>query len=95
MVYGGQRGAALCDFISDGRVDVAVSQNGAATKLCENVSGKPGLRVRLDGGPLNPTGIGAMVRLQFEGGMGPVRVVTAGSGYWSQDSSILPPKSPG
>ena len=45
LVYGEQRGAALCDFDGDGRVDLAVSQNGAETKLYRNVLGKPGLRV--------------------------------------------------
>ena len=49
LVYGEQRGAALCDFDGDGRVDLAVSQNGAETKLYQNVLGKPGLRVRLAG----------------------------------------------
>ena len=49
LVYGEQRGAALCDFDGDGRVDLAVSQNGAETKLYQNVLGKPGLRVRLNG----------------------------------------------
>ncbi|HEY6229600.1 MAG TPA: VCBS repeat-containing protein, partial [Verrucomicrobiae bacterium] len=32
-VYGEQRGAALCDFDRDGRVDLAVTQNAGATKL--------------------------------------------------------------
>ena len=54
LVYGEQRGAALCDFDGDGRVDLAVSQNGAETKLYRNVLGKPGLRVRLAGPPGNP-----------------------------------------
>ena len=32
-VYGEQRGSATCDFDKDGRVDLVVTQNGAATKL--------------------------------------------------------------
>src|SRR5438105_4889616 len=32
-VYGEQRGAAVADFDGDGRVDLAVTQNGAATSL--------------------------------------------------------------
>ncbi len=55
LVYGEQRGAALCDFDGDGRVDLAVSQNGAETKLYRNVLGKPGLRVRLNGPRAIPT----------------------------------------
>jgi len=70
LVYGEQRGAALCDFDGDGRVDLAVSQNGAETKLYQNVLGKPGLRVRLNGPPGNPDGVGAMMRLVLADGWG-------------------------
>src|SRR6185503_9213662 len=48
-IYGEQRGAALADFNEDGRVDLVVTQNGAPTRLYQNVTGKPGLRVRLAG----------------------------------------------
>jgi hypothetical protein len=88
LVYGDQRGAAIADFDQDGRVDLAVSQNGAATRLFHNVSGKPGLRVRLIGPAGNPDGIGAQVRLMFGDRAGPVREVHGGSGYWSQDSTV-------
>ena len=87
-VFGEQRGAALADFNEDGRVDLVVTQNGAATRLFQNVAAKPGLRVRLTGPPGNPTGAGAMMRLKFGPHFGPAREVHAGSGYWSQDSSI-------
>ena len=87
-VYGEQRGAALGDFNQDGRVDLVVSQNGAATRLFENVAAKPGLRVKLRGPPANPWGIGAQVRLEFGGRKGPLREIHAGSGYWSQDSPV-------
>jgi len=46
------------------------------------------LRVRLEGPPGNPLGIGALVRLQFGPRLGPAREVHAGSGYWSQDSLV-------
>jgi hypothetical protein len=88
LVYGEQRGAALCDFDGDGRVDLAVSQNGAETKLYQNVLGKPGLRVRLAGPPGNPDGVGATMRLVFGGRMGAAREIHGGSGYWSQDSVV-------
>jgi hypothetical protein len=87
-VYGQQRGAAVCDFDGDGRVDLAVSQNGAETKLYRNVGARPGLRVRLNGPPGNPTGVGATLRLGMEGKFGPAREIHAGSGYWSQDSAV-------
>jgi hypothetical protein len=88
LVYGEQRGSALCDFDGDGRVDLAVSQNGAETKLYQNVLGKPGLRVRLNGPERNPDGVGATMRLVFGDRMGPAREVHGGSGYWSQDSVV-------
>ena len=87
-VYGEGRGAALCDYDEDGRVDLVVGQNGAETKLYHNVGAKPGLRVRLLGPPRNPTGVGAVVRLRFGEQWGPAREVHAGSGYWSQDSAV-------
>jgi hypothetical protein len=67
---------------------VAVSQNGATTRLYANRGGRPGLRVTLAGPPGNPEGIGAQVRVQYSGnGLGPVRSVSAGTGYWSQDGA--------
>jgi hypothetical protein len=87
-VYGEQRGSAVADYDGDGRVDLAVTQNGAATRLFHNVTAKLGLRVRLNAGPGNPQGIGAILRLGFGENWGPAREVHAGSGYWSQDSAV-------
>lgn len=87
-VYGEQRGAAYADFDGDGRLDLAVSQNGAETRLFRNVAAKPGLRVRVVGPPGNPTGIGTQMRLMYGDRGGPVREVQAGSGYWSQNGAV-------
>ncbi|MFQ5631380.1 MAG: FG-GAP-like repeat-containing protein, partial [bacterium] len=87
-VYGEQRGAALSDYDKDGRIDLVVSQNGAATKLYHNTGAKPGLRVRLNGPKGNRKGAGATIRLRYESGFGPAREVHLGSGYWSQDSMV-------
>src|ERR1043166_3260881 len=87
-VYGDQRGAAYADFDGDGRLDLAVSQNGAATRLFHNAGAKPGLRVRLIGSPANPDAIGAQVRIGYGARMGPVREIQAGSGYWSENGAV-------
>jgi hypothetical protein len=87
-VYGEQRGAAVGDFNEDGRVDLVVTQNGAPTRLFQNVTAKPGLRVRLAGPPGNPAGVGAVLRLKYGERWGAAREIHAGSGYWSQDSAV-------
>ncbi|HEY2952479.1 MAG TPA: ASPIC/UnbV domain-containing protein, partial [Verrucomicrobiae bacterium] len=93
-VYGEQRGCALCDFDGDGRVDLAVSQNGAETKLYQNLGARPGLRVRLNGPAGNLAGSGATIRLISGQRPGPARELHAGSGYWSQDGAVPVMASP-
>jgi len=85
-VFGEMRGCASADYDGDGRTDLVVTQNGAATCLFHNATARPGLRVKLAGPPGNLDGIGAQVRLLFAKGRGPIRELHAGSGYWSQDS---------
>lgn len=87
-IYGEQRGTALSDFDKDGRIDLAVAQNGAQTKLFKNATAKPGIRVNLQGTSENHDAIGSTLRLQFEGdSWGPSRLVSSGSGYYSQESA--------
>jgi len=88
MIYGEQRGCALSDYDGDARVDLAVAQNGAETKLYRNASAQPGLRVRLKGPAGNPQAVGAMLRLGTGEKHGPAREIHSGSGYWSQDSAV-------
>src|SRR5207302_8115866 len=87
-VYGEQRGCALADYDGDGRVDLVVTQNNDETRLFHNARAQPGLRVKLAGPAGNPDGIGAVVRLDFGGKLGPAREVQAGSGFWSQNSPV-------
>jgi hypothetical protein len=87
-LLGEQRGAAFADYDLDGRVDLVVSQNGTRTRLFRNSGGTPGLRVRLEGLPGNPDGIGAQLRVVYREAMGPAREIHAGAGYWSQDDPV-------
>ena len=87
MVYGEQRGCAVGDYDHDGRLDLVVTQNGNATRLFHNRHARPGLRVRVQGGPANPAGIGSVIRLSHAGKSGPAREIHAGAGYWSTDAS--------
>lgn len=87
-VYGEQRGAAVADFDGDGRPDLAVSQNGAATRLFRNTGAKRGLRVRLRGPRGNPDGIGARIRLVYGDREGPAREIQGGTGYWSVNGPV-------
>src|SRR5207253_804419 len=86
-VLGDQRGAAAADYDGDGRVDLAVSQNGAATTLWHNRRGAPGIRVHVNAGVDNPLGIGAQLRTIAGNVRGAVREIHAGSGYWSMDAA--------
>ena len=89
-VYGEQRAAAVGDYDADGRVDLVVTQNAAPVKVYRNVRVDAGVRVQLEGPAGNPWGVGATVRMRLANGeLGPARVVTAGSGYWSQASRVL------
>ncbi len=86
-VFGDQRGAAFADFNRDGRLDLAISQNGSATKLYQNVGAKRGIVVQLVGPAGNPNAVGAQIRLHYPGNrFGPSREIQAGSGYWSVNS---------
>lgn len=93
-VYGEQRGCTVCDFDNDGRIDLAVSQNGAQTKLFHNTGGKPGLRVRLKGAKDNINGIGSALRVIGNNYSGPLREIQSASGYLSQNgiTQIIYPK---
>jgi hypothetical protein len=89
VIYGEQRGCAVSDYDGDGRVDLVVTQSNDQTRLLHNRRARPGLRVRLDGGLGNPQCVGAVIRAVTSAGLGRAQLVTAGSGYWSQDSATL------
>ena len=56
-----------------------------STRLYRNAAGVPGIRVRLRGGEA----AGALIRLEYPDGLGPIREVHYGSGYWSQDGGVV------
>jgi hypothetical protein len=88
-IYSEQRSCAVSDYDGDGRVDLVVAQANDQTKLLHNLRAKPGLRVKLEGGVGNPQCVGAIVCAKTSAGLGRAQVVTAGSGYWSQNSATL------
>ncbi|HVK58768.1 MAG TPA: CRTAC1 family protein, partial [Candidatus Kapabacteria bacterium] len=85
LVYGEQRSVSVADFNHDGRSDVVITQNGAPVKLYRNRGSAPGLRVVLEGRGANRDAIGASIRLATDNA--PRRVVTAGSGFASQNAT--------
>jgi len=86
-IYGEQRGAAFSDFNQNGKVDLAVSQNGNRIKLYQNRTERTGYRITLQGPQANRNGVGSGIRFVYENGeKGPLREIQSGSGYWSQNS---------
>ena len=87
-VPGDGRGVAAGDYDLDGRVDLAVGQNGAETTLWRNLRATPGIRVRLAGPPGNPQAVGARVRWKAADAHGPWREIRLGSGDGSCDDPV-------
>ena len=79
-------GCAVADYDGDGRVDLVVAQSNDQTKLLHNRRARPGLRVRLEGGPGNPQCFGAVIR----------SVTAAGPGgrKWSRRAPVIGRKTP-
>ena len=87
-VPGDGRGVAAGDYDLDGRVDLAIAQNGAETTLWRNLRATPGIRVRLTGAPGNPQAVGARVRWRSAEAHGPWREIRLGSGDGSCDDPV-------
>ena len=86
-VHGDARGAAWGEFDGDGRPDLAVAQNAAATRIFHNKLAPRGLRVTISGPASNPDGIGTTFRPRSaDGSLGFLREVAAGTGYLSQNA---------
>jgi enediyne biosynthesis protein E4 len=86
--FGAQQAIATGDFNEDGRLDLVLTQHGEVTRVFENVRAEPGIRVRLEGPPGNPLGIGSVIRVADGLNIGFSRIIHGGSGYLSQSSSV-------
>ena len=86
-IYGEQRAAAVADFDHDGRPDLAVSQNGSATKLFRNNSTERSLRIRLQGSPPNPHAVGAQMRIVGDKQSSPLREIVLATGWLTAPAS--------
>jgi hypothetical protein len=82
-ILGEQRGTAVSDWNSDGRMDLLVGVNGGPTRLFSNLSGRPGIRVRLRGKSPNREGIGSIIKSK-----GGAQTLTKGTGWLSSDSTV-------
>ena len=85
-VYGEQRAVGHSDFNNDGRSDLLISQNARETRIFYG-KGPAGTQIQLRGFPGNDWGIGSLIApVDAAGQPGAARPVTAGSGYWTQQS---------
>jgi hypothetical protein len=78
------RGLAVGDFDNDGRLDVVISNNGAAPEVMKNVSGEGNhwVGLGLQGVGCNRDAIGAKIRWSY-GGQTRARLKTSGGSYLS------------
>lgn len=89
-VLGEGRGLALCDYDHDGRMDIVIAQNRGNTRLFQNKTAKPSLRVRLTGASGNLQAVGARIRAVYANQtLGPSHSIQLGSGYWSQSGADI------
>jgi len=86
FALGEQRGCVFGDWNQDGRSDLLVGQNGSLTRMYQNRTARPGLRVRLTGPRSNPHGVGTSIRLKNGSWAGPLQEVRSGGTALSEHS---------
>jgi enediyne biosynthesis protein E4 len=86
--YGEQRGCAAADFDRDGRLDLALAQNSAQTKLFRNQGSARCLAVTLVGTAPNAQAVGGALRVgsSARAASRRLREIQRGGGYWSVNS---------
>jgi hypothetical protein len=84
------RGAAYADIDNDGDLDLLITTNGGPAFLFRNDGGNRNhaLRVKLRGTNSNRDGIGAVVRLEYDGEK-QWQMLRSGSSYLSQSELVL------
>ncbi len=84
-IYGEGRAVSVGDFNGDGQDEIAFSQHNGATLVYRKTLYREGISVEFD----PPTdAIGAILRVVYsDGSRGPARLVTGGTGYWSQNAT--------
>ncbi len=84
-VYGEGRAVSVGDFDGDGQDEVAFSQHNGATLVYRQVSYKEGISIEFASAT---DAIGAILCVIYsDGSRGPARLVTGGTGYWSQNAT--------
>ncbi len=85
-VYGEGRAVSVGDFTGDHQEEIAFAQHNGPTLVYRKLSGlNDGIYIQFD----RPSdAIGAVMRVVYsDGRLGPARIITAGSGYWSQHAT--------
>ncbi|HEY8993901.1 MAG TPA: FG-GAP-like repeat-containing protein [Lacunisphaera sp.] len=89
VVPGDAKALVVLDLDRNGWPDFVVSRNNSTTLAWRN-QGLPerhSFQVRLQGKPGNPTAIGSALRLELTDGTVQLAEITAGGGYYSQNSA--------
>ena len=87
-LQGDLRAVCAADFDEDGRVDLAVSANGAGIHHFRNFRSQAGLAVRFIGSSANPDALGTCFRLSGDNFRGPLREVQSGTSWLSSGSPV-------
>lgn len=90
VVPGDAKALVTLDFDQDGWPDFLLTRNSGTTLAFRNngIQGRRTLGVRLRGPAGNPTAVGALLTVELADGSTQVSEISAGSGYYSQSSSV-------